>query len=177
MDGWLSLAGIVWRSAVPVFLGLALLTACLAYVVSRRPLHGLPALTLLLGAGCAVAGAGSQTCCVPDRCNLLNIAPTYIRSTMILGWQWVAEHRDQGTIAYTGNNVPYPLFGDHLTNGVHYVNIDRHRTWRLHDYDRAHRRGRHDPPPIAPLAIRSGVLTPLPGPSRWHVDAVRARSA
>ena len=58
---------------------------------------------------------------------------------------------------------------------MHYVNIDRHRTWRLHDYDRAHRRGRRHDPPIAPLAISSGVLTPLPGPSRWHVDAVRPR--
>ena len=58
---------------------------------------------------------------------------------------------------------------------MHYVNIDRHRTWRLHDYDRAHRRRRDDALPIAPLAISSGVLTPLPGPSRWHVDAVRPR--
>ena len=94
---------------------------------------------------------------------------------MILGWQWVAAHSGLVTIAYTGNNVPYPLAGDHLTNRVYYVNIDRHRNWRLHDYDRAHRRRSDDRPPIAPLAISSGVLRSLPGPPRWQVDAVRPR--
>jgi hypothetical protein len=94
---------------------------------------------------------------------------------MVDGWRWVGEHVHHATIAYTGNNVPYPLVGAHLTNRVTYVNIDRHRDWRFHDYDRAHRRRRDDSPPVAPLAVSSGVLMPLPGPPRWHVDAVRPR--
>ena len=132
-------------------------------------------LTLLLGVGCAVLGVGSQKWCAPGRCDLLNISSTYVRATMILGWQWVAEHPGRFTIAYSGHNVPYPLAGDHLTNRVYYVNIDRHRDWRLHDYDRAHRRRRDDHLPMAPLAVSSGVLMPLPGPPRWHGDAVRPR--
>jgi hypothetical protein len=94
---------------------------------------------------------------------------------MLDGWRWVDEHVSHSTIAYTGNNVPYPLAGPHLTNRVVYVNIDRHRDWRLHDYARAHRGRRDDSPPVAPLAVSSGVLMPLPGPPRWHVDAVRPR--
>ena len=58
---------------------------------------------------------------------------------------------------------------------MYYVNIDRHRDWRFHDYDRAHRRRRDDDAPIEALAVSSGVLVPLPGPPRWHVDAVRPR--
>jgi hypothetical protein len=94
---------------------------------------------------------------------------------MVDGWRWVASNTDHATIAYSGNNVPYPLVGEHLANRVYYVNIDRHRDWRFHDYDRAHRRRRDDDVPVAALAVSSGVLTPLPGPPRWHVDAVRPR--
>jgi hypothetical protein len=88
----------------------------------------------------------------------------------------VTEHTSHATIAYAGNNVPYPLFGDHLTNRVCYVNIDRHRDWRFHDYDKAHRRrGHDDPEPAARLAVSSGVLTPGGSPSRRPADMVRPR--
>src|SRR5262249_16839152 len=100
----------------------------------------------------------------------------FIRPTMIDGWRWVDANVHEATIAYTGNNVPYPLAGAGLTNRVLYVNIDRHRDWLFHDYDRAHRRRRHDAFPPAPLATPSRALTPLPGPPRWRMDAVRPRS-
>lgn len=175
MRGWLSLEGIVGRGFVPVFLGLALLAAGLAYWVSRRPNDRLPALTLFLGAACGVLCVRSQTWRAPDGRDLLNLSSIFVRATTVDGWRWVADHVDGATIAYTGNNVPYPLSGDHLTNRVYYVNIDRHRDWRFHDYARAHERRRDDAPPIAALAVGSGVLVPLAGPPRWHIDAVRPR--
>src|SRR5262249_12076013 len=39
-------------------------------------------------------------------------------------------------IAYAGTNLPYYLMGAGLRNQVRYVNVDRHRTWLLHDYHR-----------------------------------------
>jgi hypothetical protein len=79
---------------------------------------------------------------------------------MIEGWDWVQHRVEHATIANTGNNLPYPLFGEHLSNQVSYVNIDRHAEWRLHDYARVRSRAgattRHD------LARPSGQLMPLP---------------
>jgi hypothetical protein len=175
MAGWLSLDGIVGRSVVPAFFALASITAAAMFYVSRRPRYGWPALTLLFAAGCSVLCVGSQVSSAMDGRTLLSLSPIFLRAPMVDGWRWVEEHADRATIAYTGNNVPYPLVGDHLTNRVYYVNIDRHRDWRFHDYDRAHRRRRDDDAPIEALAVSSGVLVPLPGPPRWHVDAVRPR--
>jgi hypothetical protein len=94
---------------------------------------------------------------------------------MIDGWQWVRDNVRGGTIAYAGNNIPYPLFGERLTNRVYYVNIDRHLDWRLHDYARAKQRRRDDAPDDSErLATASGVLRPA-APT---VDgAVRPRAA
>jgi hypothetical protein len=175
MSGWLSLDGMVGRRFVPVFVAFACVTAGVALVVSRRPKYGWPILTFLLAAGCAVLCMGSQPWSTNDDGAPLNLSPIFVRATMVDGWRWVAANTDHATIAYTGNNVPYPLVGEHLTNRVYYVNIDRHRDWRFHDYDRAHRRRRDDDAPVAALAASSGVLMPLPGPPRWHVDAVRPR--
>jgi hypothetical protein len=188
MAGWLALDGIVTRADVPLFCGLALVVAAAAFMASRRLRRcqtgvrhlsdtrlTTPALMAALAAGASIMSAGATRGCAQDGCTLLTISPTYIRATMVDGWRWVGQHVSHSIIAYTGNNVPYPLAGPHLTNRVVYVNIDRHRDWRLHDYDRAHRRRRGDDPPVAPLATSSGVLMPLQGPPRWHVDAVRPR--
>lgn len=175
MAGWLSLQGIVARGFLLAFAALAILAGCLAAVLSRKPLHGTAILAALVGATSTGLAVGSGTWCGPARCTLLDLSPIYIRSTMVEAWQWVAEHIDGATIAYTGNNVPYPLVGDQLTNRVRYVNIDRHAEWRFHDYERAHRRRRAEPLPASALAVSSGVLEPLAGPARWWVDAVRPR--
>jgi len=53
-----------------------------------------------------------------------------------------------------------PLFGDRLTNRVYYVNIDRHASWRFHDYARARSRPGITLP-SAPLARASGELVPV----------------
>jgi hypothetical protein len=143
MGGWLALDGIVARPAVPLFCGLALVVSVAAPVALRRLRPTPHALVMPLVAGASILSAGVTLWSARDRGSLLTISPTYIRATMLDGWRWVDEHVSHSTIAYTGNNVPYPLAGPHLTNRVVYVNIDRHRDWRLHDYARAHR-GRRD---------------------------------
>jgi hypothetical protein len=91
---------------------------------------------------------------------------------MIAGWDWTHRNIAHATIANSGNNVPYPLFEEDLTNRVRYVNIDRHTDWRFHDYARA----RKGAPPDAPgrLATASGQLMPLP-PGRPVDEASRPR--
>ena len=107
---------------------------------------------------------GSQPWSTVDARNPLSLSPIFLRATMVDGWRWVAANTNRATIAYTGNNVPYPLVGEHLTNRVYYVNIDRHRDWRFHDYDRAYRAGTFTPmPPL--LATSSGELMPVDAPT------------
>jgi hypothetical protein len=179
MGGWLSLQGIVSRAFLGAFAALALLTGTLACAVVAMRRGGIapawPALIAIAAIECAAATIGAQRGCAPGPCALLAISPTFIRSTTIDAWEWSARNIRGATIAYTGNNVPYPLAGDHLTNRVVYVNIDRHADWRFHDYERAHRRRRDDTAPAAALATPSGVLMPIAGPARWHADAVRPR--
>ena len=83
---------------------------------------------------------GAKTSYARDGSSPLTLSPTYIRAGMIAGWDWVHRNITHATIANSGNNVPYPLFGDHLTNRVYYVNIDRHAGWRFHDYASPERR-------------------------------------
>ena len=175
MGGWLSLEGIVARGYFVPFIGLAAVATALVIVLIRQPHRALPLLVALMAAGSTALAVAMQTRCAPDRCTLLQISPTFIRSPTLMAWRWVAEHLTQRTIAYSGNNIPYPLFGDHLINRVYYVNIDRHLDWRFHDYDRAHRRRPDELLPESRLAVSSGVLEPLPGPPRSKVDAVRPR--
>jgi len=176
MGGWLALDGIVARQALAPFLAIAAAGGTAAWVAARRPRLVLPLATALVAVGATALATNTLPTCGPSStCELLSLSSIFIRPTMVDGWQWTAANVRNATIAYTGNNVPYPLAGDHLTNRVRYVNIDRHRDWLFHDYDRAHRRRRDDAPPVSPLAAPSGVLLPLPGPPRWHVDAVRPR--
>ena len=178
MGGWLSLRGIVSHEFLLPFAALTVLAGTVGYATWRRPGSArvlAPALIAVVAAAAVTMTIGSARWCSPETCALLAISPTFIREATIEAWRWTAANVHGATIAYTGNNVPYPLAGDHLTNRVVYVNIDRHADWRFHDYDRAHRRRRDDTPPAAPLAEASGVLVPIAGPPRWHVDAVRPR--
>ena len=179
MGGWLSLAGIVARGFLAWFAAIALVAGGVAlampHVRAGARAAALPLLSIVVAAAAAALIAGPAARCASASCALLTISPTFIRAPMLDAWEWTAAHIHGATIAYTGNNVPYPLAGDHLTNRVIYVNIDRHLEWRFHDYDRAHRRRRDETLPAAPLAAPSGVLTPAAGPPRWHVDAVRPR--
>jgi hypothetical protein len=89
---------------------------------------------------CASLGCGSERLCAPDACEFLQTAPNFVRRTTEEGWAWMAAHTAHATVAYTGTNIPYALFGDRLTNRVYYVNIGYHADWRFNDYDRARRR-------------------------------------
>jgi len=69
---------------------------------------------------------------------------------MFEGWEWIEQHAQGATIAYSGNNLPYRLLGRRFENHVYYVNIDRHLHWRYHDYERAVRRRIDYTPPQRP---------------------------
>ena len=164
MGDWLSLAGVVSRGSLALFAAGVVVTACLAYVALRRPAYAAPMLTAAFGAGCVALTIGSQAAYARNGSSALALSPTYVRAGMIEGWQWVQSHIAQSTMAYAGNNIPYPLFDEHLSNRVSYVNIDRHASWRFHDYARA--RGRAAAEPTVRLAQPSGQLMPLPAGPR-----------
>jgi Dolichyl-phosphate-mannose-protein mannosyltransferase len=162
MGDWLALDGIVSRASLPLF-GVGMVAASIVYAVSRRGPQGVPLLAAAFGAGCMTLAIGAQRSYASDRSSLLALSPTYIRVGMLAGWDWVHHHLEHATIANTGNNVPYPLFDEHLSNRVCYVNIDRHGDWRFHDYARV--RGRAGAATIHDLAQPSGQLMPLAGPA------------
>ncbi|MCU1384394.1 MAG: hypothetical protein JWL71_3091 [Acidobacteria bacterium] len=158
MGDWLALRGLVSREGMPLFAGAATVTAAAAYAASRRPAHAAP---LLMAAfcGCVVWSFAAAAPFAAQDASLLALSPTYVRVGMIDGWTWVHRHLAHATIANTGNNLPYPLFGEHLANRVYYVNIDRHADWQFHDYATVRRRVK-----IAAydrLAQPSGQLMPV----------------
>lgn len=170
MADWLALGGVVSSSALPLFAAAAAVTAGLAYGVSRRRAHAAPVLAAACCVGCVSLAIGSPAPYAQSASSPLAISPIYIRAGMIAGWQWVHEHIAHATIANIGNNVPYPLFNEQLTNHVDYVNIDRHADWRSHDYARARSR---DSSPYSPAALArpSGQLMPVadrPGEEASH---------
>ncbi|HWF84714.1 MAG TPA: hypothetical protein VG222_07715, partial [Vicinamibacterales bacterium] len=177
MADWLSLEGIVGREYWLWFVAMEALAIALVFVLSRAPTRAAVALALACAAACVTFTAGSETWCIPDRCRFLTPSSIFLRSEMVIAWRWVSDHATHETIAYAGNNVPYPLFGDHLVNHVYYVNIDRHRDWRFDDYDRARRRRRDELAAADSLAVPSGVLLPLANPGVSQIDAVRPRYA
>jgi hypothetical protein len=178
MAGWLSLDGIVTRSYWPWFVAIGLCACALAYMFSHTPVRALVLLAAVCAAATIALTAGSERWCVPERCEFLALSPIFIRRDVVFGWRWVNRHTKHATIANAGNNVPYPLFGADLKNRVYYINIDRHREWRFHDYDKAHRQRRpEDPAPVHALATPSGLLLPLDPAAVRSSDAVRPRLA
>lgn len=71
-----------------------------------------------------------------------------------LGWAYARGHLRGRRIAYTGSNLPLPLWGWHLENRVRYVNVAGKLSDVLHDF----------PPPPA------GTSTAEPAPERAHPD-------
>src|SRR4051812_30969524 len=169
MGGWLALGGLVSRDALRLFAAAAMLTAFAAYAASRRPAHAAPVLTAAFCA-CVVWSFAAAAPSAAQNADLLALSPTYVRAGMIDGWTWVHGHLAHATIANTGNNLPYPLFGEHLVNRVYYVNIDRHADWQFHDYAAVRRRAKI--PASDRLAQPSGQLMPLAGE---EAEAARPR--
>ena len=174
IGNWLTFTGMVDRGYMWPFTGLAIAGGMVAWVI-RRPDLAVIGLTAMVCAGAIIFAVSSRQWCPPQGCQFLEISSTYIRPDLITAWRWFGEHVTDATVAYAGNNLPYALVGPRLSNRVYYVNIDHHRDWRFHDYDKAHRR--HPPGLLPPttLANSSGLLKPLPGTAQWHVDAVRPR--
>jgi Dolichyl-phosphate-mannose-protein mannosyltransferase len=138
MKDWLTLEG----PLNPDFAWLALVLAILGaawYFLSGTRRTGLRLLAYIAVA-VAVVGIGFERRCEPAGCAVLETSPNFVRPTTQDGWAWMAAHTTDATVAYAGTNVPYPLFGDRLSNRVYYVNIDYHADWRFDDYDRAQRR-------------------------------------
>jgi hypothetical protein len=86
--------------------------------------------TIVLG---AVAIALAYPFHADPRSSFYPVFPDYYR-----GWlQLDALAGPSGArIAYAGTNLPYYLLGVGLRNEVHYVNVDEHRGWLMHDYHR-----------------------------------------
>jgi hypothetical protein len=185
MGGWLALDGLVQRPFVVLFTAVALVMIVVWQIVKRVPRLAIPSLAALVAAtavALAVADTRGRVSTESSRtpspcaggCDYLDTTSTFIRSGLVEGWRWIAANIHDGVVAYTGINLPYPLFGERLTNRVVYVNIDSHRRWRLHDYDRAYRDGRFTPePPL--LAVSSGELRPLASKAGPRDDASRPR--
>jgi hypothetical protein len=174
MSGWLALDGLVNPPFVLAFLGLSLLAAAAWAFGPRRMRWAVPVAGCLLAGGATMMMGDRQDRCPSSSCGYLDTTSPNIRPELLDSWQWLAEHVHRSTVAYTGINLPYPLTGGHLTNRVVYVDIDGRRGWRLHDYDRAYRRGRFQPRPPA-LATPSGELMPVAERSGPHDDASRPR--
>jgi hypothetical protein len=173
MIGWLALDGVVRSPFVVAFGGLAVGFGVAWWFGRHASRWAVPALSTLVAATAVALALGAPRWC-PAGCEYLDTTSPFIRVGLLDGWRWLDENVHGAVIAYTGINLPYPLFGDRLTNRVLYVNIDGHRRWRLHDYDRAYRDGRFAPAPPR-LAISSGELRPVadrPGP---RDDASRPR--
>jgi hypothetical protein len=146
-----------------------------AWIVSRKTRFTMPLMAAVCVAAATVLAVGSAVWCGSLACDFLRISPTNIRPAMLDGWDWVERNTHAATFAYTGNNVPYPLVGIQLTNRVYYVNIDRHLTWKLHDYTRAERKRQGAVTGLPALAISSGELRPAGRRPDGRADAARPR--
>ena len=168
MGDWLALDGIVAPDSLGVFAVGTAATLCVALIAVRMHLSSwwVP---VAVSVGALSLTLGWPVPKSAENLALLSLSPTYVRAGMITGWEWTAAHVRDSVVANTGNNVPYPLFGEHLTNRVEYINIDRHASWRFHDYARARSRGLLG---VHSFAEPSGQLMPL---VRGNPNAPRPR--
>jgi hypothetical protein len=81
--------------------------------------------------------AAGLTIALPDQSSRRTLFfprfPEYYRGWLQLD---ARSGRSGSRIAYAGTNLPYYLLGAELRNNIQYVNIDAHRGWLMHDYQR-----------------------------------------
>src|SRR5260370_11494331 len=111
MRGWVTLEGLGERRFLVLPLCVGAIAACGWYVSTRRTLRLLPAMVGIAASSVIACVIGSETWCAPSRCDFLQVSSPYIRFTMLYAWNWLRENAHNATFAYTGNNLPYPLFG------------------------------------------------------------------
>jgi hypothetical protein len=174
LNNGIDLEALMDRGYLILFLFIATAIAAV-WTISKKTRFAVPVLALVCAATATALTVGSETYCSSSPCDFLQISPTYIRPPMFDGWDWVERNTHGAIFAYTGNNLPYPLVGTRLTNRVHYVNIDRHLTWKLHDYARALRKRQSTATALPALATSSGVLRPALRRPDGRVDASRPR--
>jgi Dolichyl-phosphate-mannose-protein mannosyltransferase len=63
------------------------------------------------------------------------------------GWAWMRAHVRGARVAYSGNNLPFPLAGTDLSNDVRYVNVAGAPGELLHDFARRAAPARAGPEP------------------------------
>jgi hypothetical protein len=174
MGGWLALDGLLQSNVVVSFLLVAAMMSAVWWISWTRTRWAALMMAGIVGVSAVGLTLGGQWWCGSPSCEYLDTTSPYIRPNLVTAWQWLTANVQHSIVAYTGNNLPYPLSGDQLTNLVRYVNIDGHPRWTFHDYDRAYRTGRFAPvPPL--LATSSGELRTLPPHAGPRDDAARPR--
>ena len=111
-------------------LGLSLVPVALVATSRRRQI----ALTLVLLWQCAVAWSAAAATIVSTEAG--RYPQSGFAARLAPGWE-ILERQSPvtgSTVAYTGTNLPYYLFGANLRNGVAYININAHPDWLPHDY-------------------------------------------
>lgn len=168
MADWLTLRGVIDPRFVVVFAALAVFGAVVFRAASRMRIAAAAVAVLTVTAGITLA-IGAHHWCAAGLCDYVQIDNPHIHGSYRYATRWLLDHTRGANVAYSGNNLPYPLSGSDLRNTVHYVNIDSHVSWRFDQYAHAYENGELVDPP-APLARSSGVLMPARGP-----DAIRPR--
>jgi hypothetical protein len=70
-------------------------------------------------------------------------------AAMAEAWDWfLSNTAGPTTVAYTGHNLPYYLYGRRFQNEVYYVNINARPRWIFHHYDLAEREKPDYRPPV-----------------------------
>ena len=139
---------IAWWAGLPVVLPPAVLGFGLSFVLTFSTAALLSKFARARRSWAPLAGsalaAWTMVCClsVPSqRTHRRELVRFHTRSygDVVIGWAWIEAHVRGKTIAHTGDNMPYALYGKRYTNDVVYVNIDEHFGWKFHDYELSER--------------------------------------
>jgi hypothetical protein len=127
----------------------AALGACLPPLWARAPLRlrrlGLAGLVVAAAIGVAIGFPG-----------YLGRDPGYtVGADLAHAWSWFRANVRDRRVAYTGNNLAFPLAGERLGNRVVYVNVAGGPGDRLHDF--ARRAGAGPGPDAEPALYRDGA--------------------
>jgi hypothetical protein len=129
---WLLLVGAIagslfqWPDTERLSLiGFGLAGAALPFLEKRIPLR-VPALAAAIAfAAVIAAGLGPYR----ERYPGYGYGPEFRAA-----WQWVDENLSNVHIAYTGSNLPYPLYGRNLANRVSYANVAMESGTKVHEF-------------------------------------------
>ena len=111
----------------------------------RRPRFVLAGVAVVLAIGVSIGFRG-----------YLARDPGYtVGADLARAWSWFRGNVRDTRVAYTGNNLAFPLAGERLGNHVVYVNVAGNPDDRLHDF--ARRSGARPGPDAEPALYRDGA--------------------